>query len=115
NSVNGSDTEHGDFDVQYKLGNEDGTPFRDFLFEFLSVVGHDDSYSYQNNIVNPSEAYLALNGTINSGGGSQPVPNYNYTVTQLPITAATALDVWNPPGSTNRTSAAVLSALDDQG
>jgi iron complex outermembrane receptor protein len=48
-------------------------------------------------------AYLALNGTTGSGGAGALVN---------PLTAANALDVWNPPGP-NLTSATVLSGLMD--
>jgi iron complex outermembrane receptor protein len=58
-------------------------------------------------------ATLALNGTTNtSGSQTTVVPGTTLTPLQLPLTAANALDVWNPVG-TNRTSAAVLNTLTD--
>ena len=58
-------------------------------------------------------ATLALNGTTNTSGGmGVPVAGTTLVPTQLPLTAANALDVWNPTGS-NRTSAAVLKSLTD--
>ena len=58
-------------------------------------------------------ATLALNGTTNTSGSlTAVVPGTTLTPTQLPLTAANALDVWNPAGS-NRTSAAVLKTLTD--
>ena len=58
-------------------------------------------------------ANLALNGTANtSGSQTAVVPGTTLTPLQLPLTAANALDVWNPVGS-NRTSAAVLKGLTD--
>ena len=49
---------------------------------------------------------LALNGTTNTGGSLTTPSVVGTTIisTQLPLTAANALDVWNPVGS-NRTSA----------
>ena len=56
-------------------------------------------------------ATYTLNGTTNTSGSlTTVVPGTTLTPTQLPLTAANALDVWNPVGS-NRTSAAVLKAL----
>ena len=59
-------------------------------------------------------AYLALNGTTNGAGSltAASVPATALIVTRLPLTTATALDVWNV-GSANRTSAAVRAALTD--
>jgi iron complex outermembrane recepter protein len=114
-AANGSDTEHGDFNMEYRAGDKDGTPFGDFVFDLLGVAGHDQSFSYQYGVLNPSVATLALNGTTNTSGSlTTPVPNTNIVYTQLPLTAATALDVWNPAAS-NKTSSAVVSALNDQG
>ena len=58
-------------------------------------------------------AYLALNGTTNAGGSTTnpSIPGTNIIVTQLPLSAANALDIWDPPGSSNKTSAAVLAGL----
>ena len=58
-------------------------------------------------------ATLALNGTANTSGSlTAVVPGTTLIPLQLPLTAANALDVWNPAGS-NRTSAAVLKTLTD--
>jgi len=58
-------------------------------------------------------ATLALNGTTNTSGSlTAVVPGTTLTPLQLPLTAANALDVWNP-AATNRASAAVLQALTD--
>jgi iron complex outermembrane receptor protein len=56
-------------------------------------------------------ALLALNGTaqLNGSATTSVVPNQNVIVTQA-LTAANALDVWNP-AATNRTSAATLRSL----
>lgn len=57
---------------------------------------------------------LALNGTTNGAGNlSQPsIPNTDTIVTNVPLTTANAIDVWNPL-ATNRTSPAVLARLRD--
>jgi len=114
-SNNGSDTAHGDFNLEYRAGDADGTPFGDFVFDLLGVAGHDVSFADQYGVLNPSVATLALNGTTNTSGSlTTPIPNTNILYSQLPLTAATALDVWNP-ASANLTSATVRAALNDQG
>jgi iron complex outermembrane receptor protein len=68
--------------------------------------------------VNQSMALLDLNGTNQTSGTlptgqsltSTSIPGFQTTINQLPLTAANALDVWNP-AATNRTSAATLAAL----
>jgi iron complex outermembrane recepter protein len=57
---------------------------------------------------------LALNGTTNGAGNlTQPsIPNTTTIVTQVPLTTANAIDVWNPR-ATNRTSPEVLRRLQD--
>src|SRR5258708_8159879 len=63
-------------------------------------------------------ATLDLNGTTQTSGtlptglttSSTSIHGLQSTVNQLPLTAANALDVWNPAAS-NRTSAAALAAL----
>ncbi len=59
-------------------------------------------------------ALLALNGTTNTNGVlTQPsIIGTNTIVLNVPLTAANALDVFNP-AATNRTSAAVLAQLTD--
>jgi iron complex outermembrane receptor protein len=68
-------------------------------------------------------AFLALNGTTNATGAANTTaatsvtPDSNGLGTIIgvtrPLTTANALDVWNPAGSTNRTSAATLASLID--
>ena len=70
------------------------------------ILFGDGAFGF-NGGLNASAATLALNGTANTGGSlTQVIPNTNIVYTQLPVTAANALDVWNPAGATNRTSAA---------
>lgn len=79
---------------------------------FDAVVGRNDAYTGSSGTVNGPLSLLGLNGTANSGGSttSTDIPGYNTITTQLPLTAANAIDVWRPVGS-NMTSAAVKQAL----
>lgn len=78
------------------------------------VIGNDESYVITSGILNSSAATLALNGTTNTAGSTTTpsIAGTNYVLLNLPLTAANALDVWNP-AATNRTSAAVLKELKD--
>ena len=80
----------------------------------LALIGRETHRTESNGQLCGSCANLALNGTTNTGGSlTQPsIPGTNIIITNLPLTAANALDVWNPAGS-NRTSAAVLARLVD--
>jgi iron complex outermembrane receptor protein len=112
-SVNGADTFYGDANVEYKLGRD--FLGGDFVVDFLALVGQDTSYSGTVGTVNASAAELALNGTTNSNGSlTTPVAGLNAIITQLPLTAANALDVWDP-ASSNQTSATVKAALLNNG
>jgi iron complex outermembrane receptor protein len=105
-SFSNDQTVYGDFNVEYKM-------FGDWTVDLLTLVGRDDSSVGFGGGLNASVANLGLNGTTNSGGSlTQVVPNTNIIYTQFPLTAANALDVWNPAAS-NRTSAAVINALKD--
>lgn len=57
---------------------------------------------------------LALNGSTNGNGNVNlpAIPGTNVFVSNLPLTADNALDIWNP-AATNRTSAAVLARIRD--
>jgi iron complex outermembrane receptor protein len=106
-TLNGADTMYADITAQYQIGDN-------FVIDLLALAGRDDSYTFTRGVVNGSVATLALNGTTSSAGSltAVSVPGTNVIVTGLPLTAANALDVWNP-ASTNRTSAAVRAALTD--
>jgi iron complex outermembrane receptor protein len=87
--------------------------------DFQASAGRSDSFVGQNHgTVNQSMATLDLNGTNQTSGtlptgattSSTSIPGFQTTINQLPLTAANALDVWNP-ASSNRTSAATLAAL----
>lgn len=100
-------TVYGDVNIEYKM-------FGDWTVDLLALAGRDDSAFGFNGALNSSVATLALNGTTNTGGSlTQVVPNTNIIFTQLPLTTATALDVWNPAGATNRTPASLLASLRD--
>ncbi len=87
--------------------------------DLLASAGRSDSFVTQNHgVVNQSMVTLDLNGTNQTSGtlptglttNSTSIPSFQTTINQLPLTAANALDVWNPAAS-NRTSAATLAAL----
>lgn len=100
-------TVYGNVNIEYKM-------FGDWTVDLLALAGRDDSAFGFNGGLNASVATLALNGTTNTGGSlTQVVPNTNIIFTQLPLTTATALDVWNPAGATNRTPASLLASLRD--
>ncbi|UAJ10122.1 TonB-dependent receptor domain-containing protein [Glacieibacterium megasporae] len=93
--------------AEYKL---DGN----FRITLGGVFGVDNSATQNLGQLCTSCAYLALNGTTNGAGSltAVSVPATGLIVTQLPLTAANALDVFNPL-STNRTSGAVRASLVD--
>ncbi len=80
----------------------------------LALIGNSTSFVRDTGRLNQSAALLALNGTTNQGGSltTLSVPATGLIVTQLPLTTANALDVWNV-GAANRTSAAVRARLTD--
>jgi iron complex outermembrane receptor protein len=103
-NFSGANTVYGDVNAEYRVGG-------DWTVDLLVMAGRDDSSYGYNGTLNASVATLALNGTTNTGGNTtQVVPNTNIVYTQLPLTTANALDVWNPAGS-NRTSAQVIKDL----
>jgi iron complex outermembrane receptor protein len=93
--------------AEYRFG-------RDFRLTALALAGRDDSYTESIGTLCGSCASLALNGTTNTGGSltQASIPGTNILIQNLPLTAANALDVWNPT-ATNRTSAAVRARLTD--
>jgi iron complex outermembrane receptor protein len=84
----------------------------DWLASLGATWGSNQSTLITTGALCPTCAYLALNGTTNSGGNplTPSIAGTTTPVTDLPLTAANALDVWDPLGS-NKTSAAVLSGL----
>src|SRR6202012_2539302 len=104
---NGATTWFGDVTAEYRLPG-------DFVVNGLAVAGRDESFAIQNNgTLNPSSAYLALNGTTNTSGSPTQIsiPGTSVAVTQA-LTPSNALDIWGQ-GASNQTSPAVLAALAD--
>lgn len=107
-NLNGASSMYGSFNAEYRV---DGN----FVINAIAVAGKDDSYQRSvGGAVNPSSAYLGLNGTANSGGSTTAVAiaNTNIAPLNLPLTAANALDIWGV-GANNGTSQTVLSNIAD--
>ncbi len=102
-----ADTAYGDLQAEYRIGDN-------FVVNLLALGARDDSQSGSYNTLNQSVATLALNGTTSTGGSlvTPSIPGTSTIVTNLPLNAANALDVWNP-ASGNQTSRAVISNLRD--
>ncbi len=93
--------------VQLQLGG-------DWLGTLGATIGQNQSTLQTVGALCTSCANLALNGTTNASG-SPTIPSIAGTttaVTSFPLTAANAIDVWDPAGS-NLTSAALLRELTD--
>jgi iron complex outermembrane receptor protein len=106
-ALTGSDSMYASFTAGYRFNDN-------WNFDFLAAAGRDVSDNYTVGAINGSVANLALNRTTNGGGNmtSISVPGTDLVVLNPVLTAANALDVWNP-ASTNRTSAAVRERLLD--
>lgn len=85
------------------------------------TAGQDFNEVANEGVVSQAEAFLALNGTTNSTGSKtqNSQPNIfglgSTTITTETLTTLNALDVWDPAGSTNKTSAGVIRSLQDGG
>jgi len=86
----------------------------DWVASLGTTIGKNDSSLEVDGALCTSCAFLALNGTTNSGGNptTPSVPGTTTVVTDFPLSSANALDVWNPAGS-NLTSPAILQELTD--
>jgi iron complex outermembrane receptor protein len=106
-SKTGSNSMYADVTTQYQIGDN-------FEVNFLALAGRDDSFSEDVGTINTSVANLAINGgTASSGNLATPsLPGTTTVVTNLPLTTANALDVWNP-ASSNLTSQQVRDKLLD--
>jgi iron complex outermembrane receptor protein len=105
-STGGDDTFWGDASLSYNVDDN-------WIVDFMGVVGRDDAYAGNNfGLVSPASAFLALNGTAQTGGSTTAtdIPGQNVVSLNLPLTTSNALDVWNP-AATNRTSPTVLKSL----
>ncbi|HEY4076332.1 MAG TPA: TonB-dependent receptor [Rhizomicrobium sp.] len=77
------------------------------------VLGQNNYVSGTVNGFCSSCAYLALNGSalVNGSTTATDISGRNVIALNTPLTTANALDVWNPPGTTNRTSQSVIRSL----
>jgi iron complex outermembrane receptor protein len=108
-NLDGASTMYADMNAEYRV------PGTDFAIDALAVAGKDDSYQRSvGGAVNPSTAYLALNGTANTGGSMTQVavPNSTIVPLNLPLTSSNALDIWTT-GPGNGTSVAVRNNIAD--
>ena len=86
-----------------------------------TVYGNNLQAAHTSGAVSAGAALLALNGTTNTNGtpGLTSQPDVFGLGTSVPasrvLTTLNALDVWDPAGPTNKTSAQVLSSLADGG
>jgi iron complex outermembrane receptor protein len=106
-NLTGSDSMYASFTAGYRFNDN-------WNFDFLAAAGRDESDNYSTGTINGSVANLALNRTTNGGGNmtSISIPGTDVVVLNPVLTAANALDVWNP-AATNRTSQAVRDRLLD--
>jgi len=100
-------------DVIYNRLNATYNINDNFHFDLDWVLGQNNYVSGTYDAFCSSCAYLALNGTALSGGSTTgtDISGRNVIALNTPLTAANALDVWNPAGSTNRTSASTIRSL----
>ncbi len=97
----------------YATGNAEYQLNDNFRLTGMVLFGEDRTSAVSEGQLCSSCASLALNGTTQTGGSmTQPPAGQTAIPLNLPLTAANALDVWNP-AATNRTSAAVRAALTD--
>lgn len=105
-SLNQAQTWYATGNVEYQLNDN-------FRLTAMLLHGEDRTSQVSEGQLCASCATLALNGTTQTGGSTTQRPPGATTIPlNLPLTAATALDVWNPAAA-NRTSAAVRAALTD--
>lgn len=112
NAINraGAKTGYAALKAEYQLG-------RDWTAELSGLWGQDRSFSNNYGVLCASCLILGLNGTTNVAG-NPATPTFptrtgpSAIVGNLPLTVASAIDVWNPK-ATNRTSASTLAGLLD--
>jgi iron complex outermembrane receptor protein len=99
------DVVYGTFSVDYKL-------FHDWTANFTDALAWNESSLSSSGVFCAPCAYLALNGTAQVTGNptTSDITNQNVIALNTPLTAANALDVWNPVGS-NLTSPDVAKGL----
>jgi iron complex outermembrane receptor protein len=115
NGTNGGDyghTEDGEqviystFVADYKIND-------DWHAKLSDAVGWDQSTLATVNAFCASCAYLGLNGTAQTSASTTTtdVSGQNTITLNTPLTTANSIDVWNPAGASNLTSAAALQNL----
>ena len=105
----GASTMYGSVNLRYSA---DSGFFKGWDTNAWLVTAQDNAYADIYNGFCNSCALLALNGTTQTGGSATTpsIVGTTLTATQT-LTAANALDVWNPVGGGNRTSAATIRSL----
>jgi len=105
----GASTMYGSLNLNYAF--TDGF-LKGWQADAWGVTAQDNAYADVYNGFCNACALLALNGTTQTNGSTTTTPIVGTTIipTQLPLTAANALDVWNPVSS-NRTSATTIKSL----
>jgi iron complex outermembrane receptor protein len=103
----GAETVYGALKATYDLG-------QDWVADLSGLWGQDESFTRNYGVLCASCVILGLNGTTNvTGNTTTPsIPGRSTVVLNLPLTAANAVDVWNPLAG-NRMSAATRSGLLD--
>ena len=100
-------------DVIYNRVNATYNIDDNFHFDLDWVLAQNNYISGTYDAFCSSCAYLALNGTALAGGSATTtdISGRNVIALNTPLTTANALDVWNPAGSSNRTSASGIRSL----
>jgi iron complex outermembrane receptor protein len=100
------DTFYGTWVTTYKLTSEWEAKLSDSLSYNHNISGNANAFC-------SSCALLALNGTAQTSGSTtaSDISSQNTITLNLPLTANNALDIWDPAGSTNKTSTAVQQSL----
>jgi len=108
-SPQGASDIYGSFNARYDF---DSGFLKGWETNLWAVTAQDNSYADSYNAFCSACAAMALNGTTNTSGSLTRPSIVGTTViaTQLPLTTANALDVWNPVGS-NRTSASTIAFI----
>jgi iron complex outermembrane receptor protein len=104
----------GNFRASYDFG-------ADWIADLNAFAGYNQGYIHSSNRLCTACAHLALNGSTNTtGAANNSIANSAQTDTFLlgtvynvtrALNVNNALDVWNPAGPTNRTSATVIREL----
>jgi iron complex outermembrane receptor protein len=102
---NSAETWYASSTAEYRISDR-------FRITALGMIGQDNTLALTTGSLCTACALLALNGTTNANGLANTSNPGRTDVVQQSLTAANALDVWNPVGS-NRTPASVIERLKD--